>query len=509
MKSSKPSILSAANLPTLEAIEKELQRRDAALARTGMEHFIAYMNDQYLFGWFNQLICRKLDKFLKDVAEKRSPRLMLFAPPRHGKSEIVSRQFPAYALGHYPDMSIISTSYSTDLVMRMNRDVQRIITDPRYHVAFPGTTLFGSNVRTVADGSWLRNSDIFEVVGRKGSYRAAGVGGGITGMGGHILSIDDPIKDAEQAGSTVYRDKVWDWYTSTLFTRKMPGAGILLIMTRWNQDDLAGRLLKAQETGGDVWDVVSFPAIAEHDEEFRYEGEALHPERYSRTELDAIKGVTGSYVWAALYQQRPAPRDGGMFRRSWFEVVDAPSNARRDHCRGWDFAASIQAGSSDPDWTVGCKMSRDRDGVFYIEQVERFRGSALHVEQAVIKTASQDGEGCYIRIPQDPGQAGKGQAEHLTRALAGYVVKVERETGSKEVRAAAFAAQCEAGNVKLIRGKWNEEFLGELENFPNGLHDDQVDAAAGAFNELTLGAAVYDGSLDWVGEMTAPRRARR
>ena len=187
-----------------------------------------------------------------------------------------------------------------------------------------------------------------------------------------------------------------------------------------------------------------------------------------------------AYTFAGQYQQRPAPREGGNFQRRWFgePVGAAPADAKR--VRGWDLAASAAKG----DWTAGVLMARDKAGIFYVEHVERFRGSAHDVEQAIRNTAWQDGKQVHIRLPQDPGQAGKGQAEYLIRALAGWTVTAERETGSKETRASPFASQCEAGNVKLVAGPWNAAFLAELENFPMGAHDDQVDAAAGAFERL-------------------------
>ena len=172
-----------------------------ALARSCLAAFVRYTMPGYRMGWVHEEICSELDAFLADVVAGRSPRLMLTMPPRHGKSELASRRFPAYALGRYPDLSVISTSYAADLSSRMNRDVQRVIDSPEYRELFPGTALYGKNIRTVGNGSYLRNSDIFEVVGHAGCYRSAGVGGGITGMGGHIVIVDDPFKDRASADS--------------------------------------------------------------------------------------------------------------------------------------------------------------------------------------------------------------------------------------------------------------------------------------------------------------------
>ena len=244
--------------------------------------------------WHHRLLCEYLDDFTK----KKIRRLMVFMPPRHGKSELVSRKLPAYIFGCNPDANIISTSYSADLAQRMNRDVQRIIDSPAYGELFPETKLFGKNIRTVT-GHALRNSDIFEIVGHRGSYRGAGVGGGITGMGGDYIIIDDPIKNREEANSSTYRKKLWEWYTSTLYTRQEKEGSILITLTRWHEDDLAGRLLELAEKDpqADQWEVLLLPAVAEkerHPRDPRQEGEALWPGKYPIDELMKIKATIGT-----------------------------------------------------------------------------------------------------------------------------------------------------------------------------------------------------------------------
>jgi predicted phage terminase large subunit-like protein len=199
--------------------------------------------------------------------------------------------------------------------------------------------------------------------------------------------------------------------------------------------------------------------------------------------------VLGERSFAALYQQKPMADDGGMFSADWFEQPDEMPG-RRVRVRAWDLAAS-----ADGDYTVGVLMSKDQHGIFYIENVVRMRGSPLEVEKLIFETAKSDGRSVQIILPQDPGQAGKAQVQSFIRRLAGYIVKAVRPTGPKETRAAAFAAQCEARNVKMLKGRWNDCFTDELETFPLGVNDDQVDAASDAFNAL-LGprkAAV----LDW------------
>jgi predicted phage terminase large subunit-like protein len=213
------------------------------------------------------------------------------------------------------------------------------------------------------------------------------------------------------------------------------------------------------------------------------DGDLLFPQRFPREIVERDKQAMGSYAVAGQFQQRPAPREGGMFKRAWFEIVDAvPANVKR--VRRWDLAATSFSGSNDPDWTVGVRMARAPDGIFYVEDVVRLRGSAAEVERAIKNTATQDGKAVAIRLPQDPGQAGKAQAAAYIRLLAGFDVRAQPETGAKQVRARPLEAQAEAGNVKLLRGAWNDAFIAELCDFPSGDHDDQVDAAANALSDL-------------------------
>jgi predicted phage terminase large subunit-like protein len=455
----------------------------AVRARRSLIDFILLTYPGYRAGWFQREVCSKLDAFLDAVRRRESPRLMIFAPPRHGKSQIFSRHGPAYALGRDPDLNIIATSYSADLASRMNRDVQRIIDDERYREVFPGVGLSGANTRATAVGSYIRNSDIFEVVGHEGVYRSAGVGGGIVGMGADILIIDDPIKDPEQAYSEAYREKLWEWYTMTAYTRLMPGGGILLGHTRWHDEDLAGRLLAAQAEGGDRWDVVLYPAVAEEDESHRRAGEALHPERWPLEKLDAIRGVVGAAAWSASYQQRPTPRGGGMFRREYFPVQEAAPAGRMARVRYWDLASSV---SSTSDFTVGLRMSRTPDGTYFVEDMVRGRWTPFERDQVILQAAQLDGREVQVRIEQEPGSSGVSQVAAMVRMLAGYDVHADRVTGDKVTRAAPFAAQCEAGNVRLVNGPWAREFLDEVMAFPFGKHDDVVDGSSGAFNTLAL-----------------------
>ncbi len=293
-----------------EYIEERITREKA---RSSLLDFTTYTMPSYEVNWHHRVICDVLDRFLEgDIT-----RLLIETAPRHGKTELASKRFPAYALGKDPDLSVISCSYSADLSSRINRDVQRIMDTPDYRNLFPDTSLRNPQIRTPTN--YQRTNDMFEVVNHNGMYRSAGVGGGITGMGCNIGIIDDPIKNREEALSETYREKVWEWYTTTFYTRLEKDARIMLIMTRWHEDDLAGRILKQAETTGEPWEVVCLPAISEPESRCIYDIReqpdiALWENKYNLSKLNNIRAVLGPYQFAALYQQRPTPITGGMWK---------------------------------------------------------------------------------------------------------------------------------------------------------------------------------------------------
>ena len=458
---------------TLEIARKkakaELSRRQTA--REGSLAFAQYTMPGYRVGAHHRLLCEKLDA----VERGEIKRLMVFMPPRHGKSELTSKRFPAWYMGRNPKKQIITASYGATLAQGFGRDVRNIVGSPEFASLFPGV---GVAADSSARDNWHTN--------KGGVYTAMGVGGGLTGKGAHVALIDDPVKDRQDAESPVIREATWDWYRSVLRTRLMPGGAIVLVLTRWHPDDLAGRLLDEMANGtGENWEVLSLPAICETEPDRlgRKAGDALWPDLFPLRELRQIEKSVGPREWAALYQQKPAPSKGALFDTSVINIVDAAPTGGTI-VRRWDLAATKQVGTRDPDWTAGVKTLRTSDGRIYILDIVRLRGGPLDVEKSIMGTASQDGPQIEIILPQDPGQAGKSQAEYLIRKLAGYRVKAVRETGDKATRAAPFASQVNAGNVFLVKAPWNRTFIDELTSFPAGAHDDQVDAAAGAFDRL-------------------------
>lgn len=445
-----------------EAANELLRRRRA---RTNLHDFIRYINPDYIASDFSRSVCAELDRFLVAMMKGERPIIVFGAPPQHGKSDIVSRYLPAFVFGLYPNLRVAGLSYAMSLASSMNRDVQRIMMSDEYHTLFPETSL--NERRTVTmNGIAKRNSEEFEVVGHSGAYIGQGVGGPLTGRKIDLGIIDDPIKNAQEASSETIKSGIWDWYTSTFLTRMSKNSGQIIMATRWAVDDLSGRVLERYPHAKSL----VFKAIDD-------EGNALVPELHPLDKLLETKDVLGEYFWSAMYQQSPVPTSGGLFKPDMIQVVDALP-AGLSFTRGWDFAATTKKTS---DYTASVKLSV-HDGITYIAHSHQFRGSPGEVEASVLSYASSDGKNTFQSYPQDPGAAGVAVAANLSRKLQGTRFEFTPETGDKSVRAQPFAAQVEAGNVRMLRGAWNSELIDALRHFPHAKHDDLVDAASRAYN---------------------------
>jgi len=464
--------------------ELELRRRYEP-ARTTLKGFITTTKSDMLFNWFHDRVCTELDQFVADVLVGRHPRLMLIAPPRHGKSEMVSRRLPAYILGKFPTWHVIACSYASDLAQRMNRDVQRVIDTDMYRRVFPETRLNMKNIATLS-GQPLRNAHIFEVVKHLGSYRSAGVGEGIAGMGFDIGIIDDPVKDAQDANSERERDTKWEWYENVFYNRASPTSGILLVMTRWHQDDLAGRLLhKMAFEGGDQWRVVRFPAIAEHeadrttDGDPRKEGDALHPERYPKERLEQIRAVSGSYSFGALFQGNPTPKGGGIVKREDFQFYRRAEIEGHPHAFFDLVCISVDAAFKDTinaSYVVIQAWGRRSPKNYLLAQV-RARLTFTRTVEALQKIRMVFAN-CNAVLIEDKAN-GTAIIDVLSKSVPG-VIAIE-PMGSKEARAEAVAPLIEAGNVILPHPDeqpWVEQFIFEWLSVPTGAFWDQVDACS-------------------------------
>lgn len=392
-------------------------------------------------------------------------------PPRHGKSSLTSHRFPAWYLGHFPHNEFMLASYEADFAAQWGRKARDVLEEW-------GGELFGVKVRTDSSAA-----NRWQIEGHDGGMQTAGVGGALTGKGANVLVIDDPVKNAMEADSLHQREKVWDWYLSTAYTRLNPGGSVVIVQTRWHADDLAGRV---QENEPGKWKVIKLPALAEEGDLLGREvGEALWPERYPLEALLQMRETQGSYWWASLYQQSPVVRKGGIFDRGWFGFLDAvPSDCQM--VRWWDLASTTERESSDPDWTVGVKLGKTPEGLYIVADVVRLRGTPGEVKATIRNTAELDGKTVRIVIAQDPGAAGKIVVREYASMLDGFNARGEKESGDKTIRADPFSAQAEAGNVKLLRAPWNEVYVQELESFPHGGHDDMVDASSGAYSVLSV-----------------------
>jgi predicted phage terminase large subunit-like protein len=384
---------------------------------------------------------------------------MVFMPPRHGKSEKTSKRFPAWYLGRNPKRQIIAASYNSDLATDFGREVKGILSSPEFGDVFGDVTL-----RQDSRASDRMNTS------QGGAYFAVGVGTATTGRGAHLGLIDDPFKDREDADSENQREKVWNWYRSTFYTRLMPGGAIVLVQTRWHEDDLAGRLLAQDGTieGGGQWTVLDLPAIDK-------QGNALWPEWYDTTALKRIEDTIGPREWSALYQQKPQPDDGTYFRREYFDGRRWQSLPALHLYGTSDFATKDGSG----DYTVHHIWGIDSQGDLYL--VDRWRGqttSDVWVERL-----------CDLVELHKP-LAWFGEAGPIWRAVEPACMRRLRERklavrmeplpsiADKPTSARGFQARAAMKRVWLPDTPEGEAVIDELLRFPAGKYDDEVDACS-------------------------------
>lgn len=449
--------------------------RDLAIhieAQADLYFFARYMfKERRGYRWMRNHHHQQICDALMRVYRGECTRLIINIPPRYSKTELAVVNFIAWSLGKAPDSEFIYTSYSARLAANYSYEARGMILHPAYGRVFPSVQLKGDSK---AKDEWRTTAG--------GLVYAAGSGGTITGYGagkvrdgfGGAIIIDDPHK-ASEATSDVMRQNVIDWFQTTLESRKNSPSTtpIILIMQRLHEEDLAGWLLAGGN--GETWEHLNLPAI-------QADGTALWPAKHNIETLRRME-MASPYVFAGQYLQSPAPLAGGFFKPDRIEIVDAlPATAKRA-CRGWDLGAT--EGGGDP--TAGGLMYDGGDGYWYIADMVHGQMGPDDVEKALINTAKIDGFNIQIRLPQDPGQAGKSQAKSLVRMLSGYSVQAETVTGEKATRASAFAAQVNVGNVRMVRGEWNRPLIEEMRNFPNAKNDDRIDALADAFNHLNEG----------------------
>lgn len=421
----------------------------------------------------------------------RRRRLLVAMPPRHGKSELVSHWTPVWFLDLFPTRRVILASYEADFAATWGRRVRNTITRHAERL----------RVRVAEDSAAATRWDTTE----GGGMVTAGVGGALTGRGAHLLIVDDPVKNREEAESAARRATVWDWWTSTAYTRLEPGGAVVLVMTRWHEDDLAGRLLAQMTAGGERWDVLALPALAEADDPLgREAGAPLWPARFDAEALAGIRRAIGSYDWAALYQQRPAPAEGGIFKRDWWRFYDTPPARFDEVLQSWDCAFKDAKTSDFVSGQVWGRVGADK---YLLDRVHA-RLSFTETVKA-IRALSARWPQAHAKLIEDKAN-GPAVIDTLTHEIAGLIA-VEPQ-GGKEARAHAASPQVEAGNVYLPArhvAPWVDEYLDELAAFPNGRYDDDVDATTQALLRLTGGLTGSLASLMAVGtDRTYTREGR-
>lgn len=454
-------------LPTLEEVR-------CARAYADFSYFIDYDSE---YRDYEGKHLDVLDETLMKVSAGELKRVIVTMPPRHGKSERVSKKFPAWHVGRNPVDEIILASYSVDL----SRGFSRIARD---------TLTAHKDVFDVSVDKNNQSAESWGIEGYRGGVTAAGVGGPITGKGARIAIIDDPVKNAEEANSEVMREKVWDWYTSTLYTRLTPDGRIIVVMTRWHEDDLVGRLLKKEEEEirdgshvGERWTVINFPALAEENDFLgRKVGAALWPEYgFDERRMEQIKSDVGSYVFNALYQQRPTAAEGAMIKRDWWKYYSTnPEYMQFDELlQSWDCTFKDSDGS---DFVVGQVWGRIGANKYLVDMV---RGR-MDINQTMdaIKNLSAKWPKARLKLIEDKAN-GPALIQMLNRKVGGMVAVNPKD--SKVARVSTIVPDIEAGNVFLPEGKpWVQDFIEECASFPKGANDDQVDGMSQALNRWVL-----------------------
>ena len=405
----------------------------------------------------HQTIIEKLEA----VERGEITRLMIFMPPRHGKSLLTTQLFPAWFLGRHPDRGVITASYAQDLADDFGRRVRNLLDEPLHRATFPACHLSEDSRAANRFGT---------TVG--GTYFSVGVGAAITGRGAHLMLIDDPIKGAEEARSETVRRSLKEWYSSVARTRLQPGGAIIIIQTRWHEDDLAGWLLNEQ--GGEGWDVLSLPAIAETDEPYRKAGGALWPERFPVSELELIRRESGGAVWASLYQQRPAAAEGAIFKRDQWRFYDQAPELKRVIL---SIDTAFKTGAEN-DFSVIAAWGEGTTG-YYLLSLWRDRVEFPRLKQTLVNIAAQWKPRVVLIEDAASGQSLIQELRNST-ALPVKPVKADRD---KVSRAYAVTPLCEAGRVYLPQGApWLPIFLDEHSSFDKGVHDDIVDTTTQALN---------------------------
>lgn len=478
----------------LLALQRERLRRAAGDDLTA---FITYMAAGYRAEWFHRLVAAKCEALVRGTLGR--DRLMVFMPPQHGKSEIISKHLPAWALGRTPGLKVAAASYSAAMARKFSAAVQNAMAGEAYRAVFPGVRM---GERSAGAGRrYARTADYFDVVGTGGFYKAVGVGGSLTGTTVDLGIIDDPVKGIDAYSETM-RGRLWDWYTDVFLTRLHRGSKVALIMTRWHEDDLAGRILAAE---GGRWEVVAIPAVREATpvgqylpgaaayEDPRAVGEALWPAMHPLEELRGAARLSPS-TFHALYQQHPTAEGGNIVRRAWLPVVPLGEFEQLRRGAGAPMVFFLDTAytadrRNDPSGIVAaCRAG----GVVYIAHAEKVYKTFPDLIRWVPAYAAAHGYTPRSTVRVEPKANGLSVIDQLRRDTGLNVARTPTPREGKTARLHAATPAIEGGRVKLVEGAWNEGFVEEVCGFPAAAHDEYVDCLCYAVDYFLGGGGAVD-----------------
>ena len=453
---------------------REMHRRQA---HDSLLDYATWIRPDYRIGHHHRAIAAKLEA----VERGEIDRLFITAPPRHGKSLQASVIFPAWFLGRHPQKQIIAAAYGGELISGFGARLRNLAGSEEHREVFGDRAALAPDVR--ARDMWLTKAG--------GVYRAAGVGAGITGFGAHLLLIDDPVKSREDADSPTMREKVWEWWQNDAYTRLMKGGAVVVIMTRWHEDDLGGRIMEQE---GDQWEIVHFPAIDEA-------GQALWAEEYPLDALERIRTSVGPRAWQALYQGSPTPDEGAFFKAEWFQESPkryTPRDAEKGIIRTYgasDYAVVTGSG----DFTVHAIVGVDSDDNVHVLDVWRKQAGPDEWTEAMLdlierwKPISWAEEKGGIQRAAEPYIVKRGNERKI------YFSRVQfASVQDKPTRAVSF--QGRMASMKVFwpyKAPWFADVQAEMLTFPSGKNDDAVDTFS-LIGRMLAGMAI--GKVQTVGK---------
>lgn len=455
-------------------IREELIRRE--LCRRSFKDFAPRMYPGYVHSKHLDVLCehlQRVEQFIASEGKTGIGRLIITMPPRHSKSLHVSHLFPPWVFGRNPDKEVIEASYGAELAEGWSLKVRTLMESEEYAAVFGKKSMLEKPVEVNAEN---RKVQSWNLKGFRGALHAAGVGGPATGKGAHLLIIDDPIKDREEADSETMREKVWDWYTSVARTRLMKGGAVIIMMTRWHEDDLVGRMVSRQ---AEKWAVLNMPAIAEEGDMYRKQGEPLWPEMFDLKALQDLKEDIGRRDWTALYQQQPTGDEGDVFMKDWFVYGNFPHKDEISKAfQVWDTALTEK---KEGDYSSCATFFVTRDGLFLADIYRAHLGLPQLKEMMKQKWAQWNSVFRISRIYVENKGSGISALQSLKKETHMPLIPLEpmeTEMGkSKRARAEAAGGYIQAGRVVFKSGApWLSDFENELLKFPHGRHDDMVDA---------------------------------